>query len=691
MDHLLGLLAASLRRPQDPLDLAEAYGRYGLQSDGHTYTSAAVRSHLERELTSVLDKYDLNKLRALVSTIARALIWTWIAKNPEDRGAEAEQLQILDLFLQHTKDQVGTPGKLPRMRCVHRVIELVCEVSRFGFGTPFEPDKPAFSFQSEYWTVSGTRHLAQVLPQLRVRHGRFVREDDARSAAADRLVELIAAYPAASFIGRATLAYMNDIENDGFLKAISPQETYTRKYLYSLAWLALKRRSQGIARPSEEQIWKIALALTALDGQPPNMWSYFHMGTVDESLLWLQKVMSHTARYHYAQSSVEGTLFLLDHMLHDDDKAPWRGCKAQLLAGLRQILVVRPDAAPLTWEAVKQAFDTAPSEVPQALIRPSFAEENVRFPQDLFNSNVHRYPLRPLRKGVFAPPVPPLDARAAVEALLTWRHDWSANHANVLGARFEEAVRAVLARSGVQVHSGKFVWRRELFDADSVAVVGNTVVIIEAKSKSFTREALGGAVDRALLDLGASFWRPCVQAYRIEAAWRNANILQLYPQDATKERILGGDAQSLVDLPLPDDPRFARFVVTSDDFGIAHNTGVVRNLLLMAARYEFGSTNPHVKARLDQQVNRYLKQAKAIMTELLPYYGRPDSDEAFHKLTFHTRFMTFSLLFELARLTPEGSSPLTSLINSVFRQAGDHDFVSEVRFARTLQSDREAQ
>ncbi|PHP87295.1 hypothetical protein CFB52_022910 [Burkholderia sp. AU18528] len=248
---------------------------------------------------------------------------------------------------------------------------------------------------------------------------------------------------------------------------------------------------------------------------------------------------------------------------------------AQILAAARVILRAceRACADGVTQEFVRVppesiAFATNLDLTPAANLllnvftHVSGANQSLTFPPEDNAVDAAFHPLL-LNNGTFFMQIPPLAARATVNAALQWcRKNWKKGSFDekVVGPLFEDFVRVKLEQHGVSVLHGEYQANGSKGECDAVVETANHVIVFELKSKMLRRQARSGDDVAALSDLGQAVVRPQAQAMERHAVLleqgtitlnqgTSAAPLTLGSREVLKLSITRGDLGSLHDRP----------------------------------------------------------------------------------------------------------------------------------------------
>ncbi|QKJ65481.1 hypothetical protein HQN60_01305 [Deefgea piscis] len=203
----------------------------------------------------------------------------------------------------------------------------------------------------------------------------------------------------------------------------------------------------------------------------------------------------------------------------------------------------------------------------RSFLREVFAHEHganqkLSFPPRDTNIDAAFRPLLVAQDKLFLQPGP-IAARAVINASLDWcRKQWPTKMFDdeVVGPLFEEFVRDIFTKKGIEIFYGQYEIDGEDGECDAVLETKDVIIFFELKSKMLTRKARSGDDITALADLGQAIVRPQAQAMRHHAflteygsltlrCGKVQHVINKLDREVFKISITRGDLHSLHDRP----------------------------------------------------------------------------------------------------------------------------------------------
>lgn len=219
-----------------------------------------------------------------------------------------------------------------------------------------------------------------------------------------------------------------------------------------------------------------------------------------------------------------------------------------------------------------------------------------------------------------------------------------------IGITFENLVRKRLSdATNTEVYTGKYLYNNKVYESDGILILDELVILLECKTKPLQRESRSGNIGKAIFDLGLSFLKSAIQAYRCELSFRENSKIGVFDSSIGDNDIKKGIATPSYKLHLPKNAVFYRLSCTTFNYGTFIEKPVVKNLLSLFIEYTLNdkAIETGISTKNIADITKMSDELYMILEMLKPYYTKDKEDENDYltKITFNTTFIPFGLLY----------------------------------------------
>lgn len=676
-------------------DLNALYRRFGLGLNGNILSSAEVSEVLEHRLKRYLSLVDRNLMTDLFTRIRRYLLYTHLKTGSDikdvwnviARGRE-ELRQLDNRNGPHNYSELSI-ATLIKMSIILAWMRLC--------GSVHDDFTSSRQVAREEWEYARTiLYIENIVPSCRVLYGELEDKELIMATLFDRIEHRIRIYGPSIFLVEILYEYRKTFVSRR--QVFGPAQLSVRKFLLMLS---IKLATADVARPDRANrpsselksvIHKMSNALLNLVSVRDD--SPFRFMFVGDPIEYFQRVVIQDTLYKDFQYVPQAMLILLENILRPHERKVLEEMNLTLVElvtisraiieeALRQLGSPEGPTMRIAAEDIIETLQGGgtPSEKVHTYINKMRSNrplnEHFNNPMDMLHVNSDSEWLIPETPGgdTYFVPLPSIQCFGLYDKVL----GQLGNNGGFLdvGLDFEAFVRSYIGQQvSTTVYTGKFVYQGQVFETDGALVIGNHVILLECKTKPIRRDSRSGLIAQLLIDFANSYIYSQLQAYRCEAAFREGNLLALYPADSRDSDVLGGRCTPSVVLSLPENPLFTRITCTPTSYGSFNEPILCSNILEAVAMYDFRTTVPNLERSFDDLADTKSKLLR-VWEDLKQYYTTSEDQSHFIKdITFYSHFMPFALLYILLDRNVSQRQPLERLRSYSHSQAQSYDVLS---------------
>lgn len=669
-------------------DLIAGYKRFGLQSDGNSWSSVKISNVLNQRLHRYIKNFDGEEFNRFLVRMRKYLLYCHL-KEGEDVAGIWNVLALCRAEFRSLKEHRRQFSRAFTQMDLIKITMLATWIMQYASHTDYFALSP--HVDKEEWIYARTVvYIERIIPESIVDYGDLQNVEEIVKAPFERIEKRIHIFGPAMFVNEILKEYRRTFNRK--YQMFSASDVSVRKFLLLLGIKAATSLDtcQRKPRPSEnlkQIIFRMSCALLnlyAVRTDNPFRFLFF-----DDPVKHFQEIVLHDTIYKDFQYPPDGMLVLLDFVLSANEERLIRNVGLTVSEFITITKAIIDEAYQQLDSSVEPSYRISPEKIMQRLQRKSISFEKVESyfsklachyplnkdfdnPVDMIHVNsdsewlIPEYP----EANTYFLPLPSIDCFGLYDKVLSRMGD----NGGFLGFgdEFEELVRRWMQEQfQTPVHTGRFAYNGQAFETDGVLIDGNHVILLECKTKPIRRDSRSGLIAQLLIDFANAYIYSQLQAYRCEAAFRTGKLV-LYPKNTRDPDVVDGRVTPCAILTLPDNPQFIRISCTPSSFGTFNEPVVSSHILHAVAQYEFCTAVPELEINF-AVLHDTREKLLSVWEDLDPYYIYDGNEDKFHNITFYSYFIPFPLLFILTERNRSRKKPLERLLTFSHSQSNSYD------------------